>query len=127
MRTQILQPQLDTILAGIPCSTLTQHLWAHTKDLIFATEAQLYQWIRKHILIDILHKGTIISWSKSAKTKDCRLCMQERINLFYALNHPIDKTKIMNSNSEMYGTCSCKTHFLWLCAFGKEGADEAIN
>ena len=127
IRTRILQLKLDTILAGIPCSTFTRHLWAHTKGLTFATEAHLYQWIWRHILVNILHKGTIISWSKSVKTKDCRFSMQEKVNFFHALNHPINKPKTINSKSEIYGTCSCKTRFLWPCAVGKEGADEVIT
>ena len=43
MHTKFLQPQLDAILAGIPCSTLIQYLWAHTKNRNYASEAALYQ------------------------------------------------------------------------------------
>ena len=109
------------------------HLYIHPSihqyicQIILYASSQLW-WpkLQAQKLVEILHKGSMIFWSKSVKTRDCRLCMQERINLFYALNHPIDKYNTINSKSETYGTCSCKTRFLWLCTVGKEGADEAI-
>ena len=65
---------------------------------------------------------------KTAGTRNCQLCMQERVALFYAFHKKKTQThNLMNSRTEMYGACTCKTRFSWLHAVGNEGADEATT
>jgi len=54
--------------------------------------------------------------------------MQERVELFYAMRmKKSPNNNLMNSRTELYGKCTCKTRFLWLRAVGNEGADEAAS
>ena len=62
---------------------------------------------------------------KTEGSKNCNLCMQERINLFYDLGDKERCKTLINSKSELFGVCSCKMRFLRLCAIGNAGADEA--
>ncbi len=76
----------------------------------------------------ILHKGSEINAVKTAGTKDCRLCMKERIKLFFVLGRKKQKKfNLVNSKDEMGGYCNCKARFLRLKAVEGGGADEAIN
>ena len=62
---------------------------------------------------------------KTAGSKNCNLCIQERINLFYDLGDSVRYKTLINSKSELLGVCSCKVRFLRFCAVGNEGDDEA--
>ena len=77
--------------------------------------------------MEILHEGSAISMMKTAGSKNCSLCMQERINLFYDFGDKERCKKLINSKSELFGTCSCKARFLRFCAVGNAGADEATS
>ena len=92
-------------------------MWAHVKDMQFNNTKELYSWIRSKWEISIV-------CMKTANTRNCSLCMQEHVKLFYAFNDETLKKKLMNSRTEFYGNCSCKTRFLRLSAVGIEGADE---
>ena len=51
--------------------------------------------------------GAIISHMKTTGEKYCRLCMQERINLFYAFGRKISQyDNLINSRTKLYGACS---------------------
>lgn len=75
----------------------------------------------------MLHNGSKINNMKTAGTKNCQLCMKERVELFHAFSKRSQTCKLMNSKNELYGQCSCKTRFLRLQAVGNEGTDEAID
>jgi hypothetical protein len=46
---------------------------------------------------------------KSTKTMQCKLCMMERREILHRFWS--DKSKIMNHNSEIFGTCKCNPRF----------------
>jgi hypothetical protein len=46
---------------------------------------------------------------KSTKTMMCKLCMMERREILHRFRS--DKSKIMNHNSEIFGTCKCNPRF----------------
>ena len=60
--------------------------------------------------IEILHKGSVTSQLKSAGSKNCSLCMAEKVNIFYKMNKKGGKSnKLMKKRLEIYGSCTCKT------------------
>jgi hypothetical protein len=126
-RSQLFRPQLEDIYSKIQCSTLTRHLWSHCQGLIFEKKDNLFKWCRGELKVEVLHKGSAISMMKTAGSKNCTLCMQERINLFYEFGDKERCKNLINSKSELFGTCSCKARFLRFCAVGNEGADEASS
>lgn len=127
-RATILRPILENEFNSIQCSQLTKHMWSHAKHLKFQDKNALYAWVRAHWEVEIVHKSSMISNMKTAGTRNCSLCMQERIQLFHAFNKKKTPTNnLMNSKDEMYGQCSCKTRFLRLTAVGNAGADEATS
>jgi len=125
-RTELLRPHLESEYDKVQCSNLSRHMWSHAKNMNFETKGEMYQWIMRNWRIEVVHKSSIISNMKTASTKNCSLCMEERVQLFKAMQERKKLThNLMNSRSELYGTCSCKTRFLRLKAVGNEGADEA--
>ena len=46
---------------------------------------------------------------KTARTRDCRICMKERITIMQALRD--DKYKVINDNSDIYSSCKCQSGF----------------
>ena len=123
-RATILKPVLEEIYAKIECTEISRHMWAHVKDMQFNNTKELYSWIRSKWEISIVSKSNVISCMMTANTRNCSLCMQEHVKLFYDFNDETQKKKLMNSRTEFYGNCSCKTRFLRLSAVGIEGADE---
>jgi len=127
-RTSILSPILEKAYQGIQVSNLSRHMWAHVQNKTWASNDELFAWIREHWTIDIVHKGNMISHMKSAGTKSCSLCMQERVHLWFAFHKQrSQKLKLMNSRTELYSRCSCKSRFVRLEAVGQGGADEATS
>ena len=122
-RPTILRPLLEAQYDNIEISQLLRHMWSHTKDLEFESKDRLYYWIRHNWDIEIVSKMSMVLAMETAGTKNCALCMQERVKLFYAFNDK-NKPNLMNSRREMYGRCTCRTRFLRLSAFGNEGTDE---
>ena len=106
----LLSPLLEFEYSKMDCSQLTMHMWAHAKDQDFATKAELYSWVCNNWEIEIVHKSSIISNMKTAGTKKCSLCMQDRTVLFKAFHQRRTPTNnFMNSKNEMYGKCSYQT------------------
>ena len=64
---------------------------------------------------------------KTAGSKNCNLCMQEWINLFYDLGDKERIKTLINSKSELFSVCSCKIQSLRFCAVGNAGSDEASS
>ena len=123
-----LRPMLEPEYAKISASNLSKHMWSHAKDMEFAKAGELYAWIRSNWEVEVLHKGSKINHMKTAGTKNCHLCMKERVELFHAFSKKRSPTgNLMNSKTEMYGQCTCKTRFLRLQAVGNAGADEATS
>ena len=124
-----LRPMLEPEYAKITSvSNLSKHMWSHAKNMEFTKPGELYSWIRSNWKVEVLHKGSKINNMKTAGTKNCQLCMKERVLLFHAFSKRESQTcKLMNSKTELYGQCSCKTRFLRLQAVGNEGTDEAID
>ena len=98
-------------------------MWSHAKDMEFDSNDDLYSWVRHNWDITIVSKMSLVSTMKTAGTKNCSLCMQERVKLFYAF-HDNKNPKLMNSRKELYGKCTCRTRFLRLSAVGDGGTDE---
>ena len=57
----------------------------------------------------IWNKTDRIKCMKTATTRNCKLCMKERITIMQALRE--NKHKVINNNTEVYGCCSCKPGF----------------
>ena len=75
------------------------------------------QHLRKIIKFDVLYRGNPLGTVRTFGTKSCRICMKERLEI---LKHSYDwKVKLINSRSEIYGTCMHKPDF------HRFGADEA--
>ena len=126
-RSQLFRPQLEDIYSKIQCSTLTRHVWSHCQGLVFEKKEDLFKWCRTKLKVEVLHKGSAILMMKTAGSKNCTLCMQERINLFYEFGDKERSKNLINSKSELFGVCSCKARFLRFCAVGNAGADEATS
>ena len=124
-RATILQPMLELDYSKIEVSNITRHMWAHVKDMPFETKDEMYAWVRNHWKIEIIQKMQVVSALKTAGTRNCQLCMKERVQLFYAMHEKKTSHNLMNSRSELFGKCTCKTRFLRLYAVGNAGADEA--
>ena len=124
-RATVLNPLLEQEVHRVDASQLSRHMhmWSHAKDLEFENKDRLYHWIRHNWEINIVHKSSMVSAMKTAGTKNCALCIQERAKLFYAFNDK-NKPNLMNIRREMYGRCTCRTRFLRLSAVGNEGTDE---
>ncbi len=124
-RTTVLRPLLEAQYANIETSQLSRHMWSHAKDLEFENKDRLYHWIRhKYWDIDIVHKSSMVSAMKTAGTKNCALCMQERVKLCYVFNDKANNNKLMNSRRELYRRCTYRTQLLRLSAVGDVGTDE---
>jgi hypothetical protein len=65
--------------------------------------------VRKHMSVDILWKGNPITTMKTYGTNHCALCMKERMAILEQWKK--DKSKLINSKSEIYGACRHRTRF----------------
>lgn len=127
-RPQLLAPVLDGHIKGIQCSNLTRHLWAHIRHKDFPNKEAVSAWCRANLRMEILFKGNPISLMKTASSKNCVLCMKERIHLFHHFGKKPTKThNLMNSRKEMHGKCSCRTRFIRLRSCENESAEEATS
>jgi len=99
----IIDPRQDN------CSALARHLLSHVKDLQFNTKAEVADWCRSHLEVDIIWKSNTISLLKSSNTKHCKLCAVERM----VIGRKFGNKGIINLKSELRGICTCKTRFLW--------------
>jgi len=127
-RTELLRPILESKFNSLDVSNFTKHMWSHAEEQDFQSKTALYAWVRENMEVDLVHKSNMISTMKTAGTKSCKLCMQERINLFFEFGKKKTLThNMMNSRTELYGSCSCKTRFLRLRAVGNAGAEEATS
>jgi len=67
----------------------------------FDTKKEMYTWIRSNWRVEIVYRGSVITNMKSAGTKNCNLCMQERIKLLYAFHKKkTPNNNLMNSRTE---------------------------
>ena len=113
--------------AGINCSAVTRHWWAHAKDMEFNSKKDMCTCIRHNITVNTKSRGKATTFVKTATTKYCALCMREKISIFYNLwktkkKKGGEKDRFLNARSEVFGNCACKTRFLRLCAdVGNEG------
>ena len=123
-RTTVLAPIFEEKIKKLDLSQISRHMWAHCKDRNFKTKDEMYVWIRSQWKVEILSSMSVTSAVKTAGTRYCQLCMQERIQIFSAMHDKKTQHKLINSKDEMYGHCTCKTRFLRLSAVGNAGADE---
>ena len=94
-------------------SALSNHLYAHCKDLEFETKAEVATWCRKHIEVSVEWRAPAYVAAKTAGTKHCRLCGMERVRLFNAFGYRRKERNLLNARScEIRGSCTCKTRFL---------------
>lgn len=95
------------------CSALARHLFAHVKNQRFNTKAEVAEWCRSNISVDILWRSTTIGLVKTAGQKSCRLCATERLIIGQNITGSTHRRKkILNLKTEMRGACTCKTRFL---------------
>ena len=85
------------------------------------------RWCQTKLKVEMIHKGSAILMMQTVDSKNCNLCMQEKINLFYDLGDSERCKALINNKSELFGVCTCKTRFLRLCAVGNAGADEVTS
>ena len=66
------------------CSQLSSHTWSYAKDMNFESKTEMTQWIKKNWKIEVVHFTDLTTMkTEGTKAKDCRLCMQEKIQLFH--------------------------------------------
>jgi hypothetical protein len=102
------------------CSALARHLFTHVKNIRFKTKAEVAEWCRTNISVEIVWKSSTMNLIKTAGQKACRLCAHERLIIGQNVTG-IERNKILNLKSEMRGVCSCKTRFLRFKRSDKEG------
>ena len=71
----------------------------------------MYAWERHSIKTSIMHKQSVTSRMKTAGKKFCSPCLEERVNIFIAMNSE-GSNKLMNKKSEVTGACSYNAMFL---------------
>ena len=75
---------LEKALASVGnVSNFTKHMWNHARQHHFETRGEIAQWVRENMTVDIAWKMSPISHMRTAATKHCRLCMKERVTLFF--------------------------------------------
>jgi hypothetical protein len=94
------------------CSALARHLYSHVKCMRFNTKAEVAEWCRSHIGVDIIWQSNPITLMNMASTKLCRLCAAESMVIGHNFNHQHQSTKFINLKNELRGICTCKTRFL---------------
>ena len=85
-RINVLRPMLEKEYALVPCTAITRHMWAHAEHMNFKTKYEMYAWIRSQWEVTIVSKSNVISNMKTANTRNCTLCMQERIKGYFTLS-----------------------------------------
>ena len=105
---------LDLIL--FPC-----HFVAYCSQL--NNSRQVRKCLYENIKLVIIWKGSKISCNKFAQTNHCSLCLQEKKSIFHHVTK--NRLDIMNSRSEIFGSCNCKTIF---CQFVRKnlGTEEGV-
>ena len=73
--------------------------------------------------LEILWKGSQISCNNSPATHKCFLCLQERRHISHYWNK--NRLGIMNSRSEIFNSCGCKTRFCQLTG-GHLGTEDGV-
>ena len=93
----------------------------------FSSKADMRKYLRENIEVEFLSRGNRISNMKTASTKNCTLCMAERVNLFCNFEKLRRNRghKTLNSRTELHAKCNFKTRFLRLYTVGSPGTDEA--
>ena len=67
------------------CSALARHLFAHVRNLQFHTKAEVAEWCRTNILVEIIWNSSTLGLVKTAGQKACQLCAMERIIIVQSL------------------------------------------
>ena len=65
--------------------------------------------IKQDVSVEVIWQGDSIKCTKSARTRDCRICMVERKQIMQALRD--DKHKVINENDDIYAACKCSSRF----------------
>ena len=65
--------------------------------------------LKEAISVEVIWQGDAIKCTKSARTRECKLCMKERMQIMQAMRD--DKHKIINENDDIYAPCKCSTRF----------------
>ena len=97
--------------AKTSCTALTRYIWDKVEKQKFETTGEMYIWVRNNLEVTIVHQGSVSSRMKTAGSKNCSLCMAERMTIYYDSNHKERSKYLMNKKSELYGRCSCTTRF----------------
>lgn len=65
--------------------------------------------LKEAISVKVIWQGDAIKCTKSARTRNCKLCMMERKQIMKAIRD--DKHKVINENDDIYASCKCSTRF----------------
>ena len=87
--------------------TFARHFAAHCSHLF--NSRQVRKFVYENIKLDIVWKGSQIYCNKSANSNKCSLCLQEKRFISHYFSH--NRLGIMNSKSEIFGSCNCKSRF----------------
>ena len=95
------------------CSALARHLFAHVRNIPFRTKAEVAEWCRTNISVEIIWRSSTLGLVKTAGQKSCRLCADECLIIGQSITGSLRRQqKILNLKSEMRGVCSCKKRLL---------------
>lgn len=106
----------------IPSDSYAKHfasVWPHNSDP--PTPEQQ----RKLISCKMLWQGNPLKVVKTFHTKNCILCSQERLAILKQKWK--DKTKLINANSEIYGSCRHNPHFHRYYRQNQASTDEHLS
>ena len=87
--------------------TFARHFAAHCFHL--SNSRQVRKFVYENIKLEIVWKGFQIYCNKSSNSNKFSHCLQERRLISHHLSQ--NRLGIMNSKSEMFGSCSCKPRF----------------
>ena len=65
--------------------------------------------LKQLVSVEVIWQGEAIQCTKSARTRDCKICMRERKQIMQAQRD--DKHKVINENDDIYAACKCSTRF----------------
>ena len=104
----------------IQCAAITTFLWKqvemhekHVRKREFS-KTDAYQWVRSNLKVSVLYKQSLSSRMKTAGTKNCSLCKQERMKIYYDMYDPNSPKLLLNKRAELQDRCTCTTSFLRL-------------
>ena len=66
--------------------------------------------LKENLSAKVIWQGDAIQCTKSARTRNCKLCMTERKANYASMSD--DKHKVINENDDINAACKCSTRYL---------------